>query len=180
MNRLAQTIHDAYQTVVDSSIPNEMHHIAFQWILENTSQQAPSQTCSKSSKAANEPSTTSLAKTLNIGVEQLDDMFDITEDSVMLTISSKQLPKNKSQATKMIALLIGVANEELFKKQTSYDEIRRAADYLGCLDQSNFSKQMKQLDSLIKIKGSGRKAEFTLKQPGREEAATIAQELQDK
>lgn len=183
MHHLSQNIRDAYKIVAESDIPEELHRIAFQWALENLTASASPKAISNSTESAasiTNSSVTSLAKKLGISPEQAEDMFEINEDSVSLTISSKQLPKSKSQATRTIALLIGMANAELFKKQTSYDEVRHAADYLGCLDSSNFSKQMKQLDSLIKIKGSGRKAEFSLKQPGREEAMMVAQELQEK
>ena len=180
MHHLSQNIQNAYKIVAESGIPEELRRIAFQWTLENLT--APSTANSNSTESAasiTDSSVTSLAKKLGISPEQTEDMFEISENSVSLTISSKQLPKSKSEATRSIALLIGMANEELFKKQTSYDEVRHAADYLGCLDGPNFSKQMKQLDSLIKIKGSGRKAEFSLKQPGREKAMAVAQELQE-
>lgn len=181
MHHLSQNIQDAYKIVTESGIPEELHRIAFQWTLENltASLEAKSNSTEHAASIASSD-IASLAAKLGISLEQAEDMFEISEDSVSLTISSKQLPKSKSQATRAIALLIGMANAELFKKQTSYDEVRHAADYLGCLDVSNFSKQMKQLDSLIKIKGSGRKAEFSLKQPGREEAMVVAQELQEK
>lgn len=180
MHHLSQSMQDAYEIVTESGIPEELHRIAFQWTLENLTVSAPSRATSNSEESATDFSVCSLAESLGISVEQVEDMFEINEDSVSLTVSSKQLPKSKSQATKEIALLIGMANGELFKKSTSYDEVRHAAEYLGCLDKPNFSKHMKQLDSVIKIKGSGKMTEFTLKQPGREEAAKVAQELQSR
>lgn len=188
MSNLVEALRETSKSIEEADIPPEFRPKAFEILLKHvlgsTRPVLGASVLDQRTTQCEEASTNNLerlADKLNVSSDLISDYFscDPDEGKVKLSLSTKQLPKNKSNGTQRIALLLAAANEMLLpvSRETPYSEVREWAAYYGCHDSTNFSKSLSRLDDKIKISGKGSKAAFTLKQAGWEEAANVMQEL---
>ena len=129
------------------------------------------------SYATEEQRAWAVAQSLQIGIDEVRDLFDLSEAEPVLQISGKQLRRRDSAATREIVLLVCGARTAL-GLDTGTEHIREAAEQLDRLDLPSF---MRTLDTMEQIAlrgspGSGNRL-VRLKAIGVEAARDLASKL---
>lgn len=194
MGNLTSALKNVISSIEEADVPEQYKQFAFQECLKaelkinmmNYSNIIPGQDKAVTRDALEESDNesnnwTRFSEKVGVQVKILQDYYSIDEDgSVRLTLSSKQLPSEKSKATQIIALLLAAANEMLVceNKETTYKQVRLVCENYDRLDSPNFSKSLGRFDRFIKIIGKGKTSSFTLKQTGWEKVAEILQSIE--
>ena len=95
-----------------------------------------------------------ISQALQIGTDEVRDLFNLADAEPVLQMNSKRLSAKKSVATKEIALLVCSARTAL-GLDSGTDHIREAVDQHGRLDPSNFMKTLAAMEQIV-MRGSPR------------------------
>ena len=114
----------------------------------------------------------SLAAALQLSADDLNALFEFTEDGPQLVVHSSRVPKTNVQAATEFAILVTRARE-ILGLETEAGDIRKALDRYGKYDATNFSKQIAKVDP-SRLNYSKTSKKLTLRHPGREFACDLA------
>ena len=113
-----------------------------------------------------------LAAGLGLSAEDVAAIFDLTDSGPELNVHSSHLPSKTAQTVREFAVLITCARD-LIGLETTDKELRSALDRHGRYDPTNLTKQIATIDpSHLGYAKTSKK--FTPRNPGREQAITIA------
>ncbi len=118
-----------------------------------------------------------VAQSFNIDIHEARDLFDLSGPDPMLQVHSKSLAKQRSTATREIALLVCGARTAL-GLDTGTDHIRVAAERHNRLDPPNFMKTLGAMKQIV-VRGSpgSHNRLVRLKVTGVEKARELAAQL---
>lgn len=120
--------------------------------VESNGRQGASAEPLDGSYATEEQRAWAIAQSFQIGIDEVRDLFDLSDVEPVLQVSSKRLSKQKSVATREIVLLVCGARTAL-GLDTGTDHIRAAAEQHGRIDLSNFMRTLGAMDQ-IALRGS--------------------------
>ena len=104
------------------------------------------------SYATEEQRAWAIAQSFQIGIDEVRDLFDLSDAEPVLQVSRKQLNERKSAATREIVLLVCGARTAL-GLDTGTDHVREAAEQHGQLDPPNFMRTLDAMEQ-IALRGS--------------------------
>ena len=104
------------------------------------------------SYATEEQRAWAIAQSFQIGIDEVRDLFDLSDAEPALQVSCKQLNERKSAATREIVLLVCGARTAL-GLDTGTDHVREAAEQHGQLDPPNFMRTLDAMEQ-IALRGS--------------------------
>lgn len=119
-----------------------------------------------------------IASALSLDEAVVAEVFHPTEEGIELIASPGGLADRTATATKQIALLVAAGRQGAgLDEWTPLSEVREWCDHYRKLDSANFSSTIKEMENLLRFRGSSRKREVRMSKPAWEEAATLVRRL---
>jgi AraC-like DNA-binding protein len=180
-----EAIKTAHHAVVEAGLPSEFQGAAFSQVLRHLLAATASPSSEHPDRPArgalvDEPSRLSrLAARVGVSESALADLFEVTDDSVTLHVSSARIPSAKSQATKDVALLVAAARQGSGADDgwTAAEHVREGLQNYKKYDTNNFSTYLKGVAEAFNFRGRGPSMELRLTQPGWEMAVNLITSL---
>jgi hypothetical protein len=191
MTNIRDILIAAREDVDAADIPTELREIAFQEALKlhaagagaaSPANETPKgQALAPSGPGPGATDGTPLARiAAALGVEEdvVGEVFNPTVDGIELIAPPGGLAGKSAAATKEIALLVAAGRQGAgLEEWTPLSEVREWCDQYRKLDSPNFSSTVKEMESLLRFRGSSRKREVRMSKPAWEEAAALVRRL---
>ena len=118
-----------------------------------------------------------MARYFGLGLQEADDLFDVTQSDPVLIVKRHRLASAKSVGTRQIAVLV-VGARTAMALDTGTQHIREAAERYERLDPPNFMKTLEAMDQ-IALRGAPKSQNrlVRMKAIGAEEARKLAAKL---
>lgn len=173
----------AAEAVVAADLPENLRNTAFGKAVDLLTQGPPagsqvrSAFGSETSRGTDDPLQAIGAK---LGLERslIDEVFEVENGNVNLTIARSKLEPKKAAGTKQIALLLAAARQGAgIEDWTEGRTIRAVASDYGKFDGPNFASSISELGDYFSFSGSGSGRRLKMRRAGFEEAASVIKKL---
>lgn len=179
---VSKILREAAEAVKAADIPTELRSSAFEKAVELLAGQPATgaKVSSQGAKPESESGETldKVATKLGLDREAIDEIFDVEDGDVKLTIAPAKLDAHKTKGAKEIALLVAAARQGAGSEDwTRQNTIRVVADDYGKFDSPNFAQTLSELGDYFSFSGTGRGRRLKMRRAGFEEAAALIRRL---
>jgi hypothetical protein len=119
-----------------------------------------------------------IAQALSLDQEIVGEVFNVVGGDIELIAAPGALAPRTATATKEIALLVAAGRQGAgLEEWTPVSEVREWCENYRKLDSPNFSSTIKEMEDVLRFRGTPRKREIRMAKPAWEQAAALVRRL---
>jgi hypothetical protein len=181
-DEVSRILRQAAEVVKAADIPNELRPTAFGKAVDLLAGRPVTETKVPKQGGTPEPESAEtldkIAAKLGLDREAIDEIFEVEDGDVKLTIAPAKLEAQKTKGAKQVALLVAAARQAAgVEDWTTQDTIRVVAIDYNKFDSPNFAQTLSELGDYFSFSGAGRGRRLKMRRAGFEEAAALIERL---
>jgi hypothetical protein len=176
MTHIHDILIDALEELKSADVPQELWLVAFPKVLdllsaEGVGPSGPGDGSGEEGRTALVDSgavgLTGISRQLRLDEAVIREVFDLGDGALDVVVSTAKLSPRSAAATKELALLLVAGNQAAgLKEWTSASEIRAMCEAHKRLDSANFAATVAEMHEAFRVRGTGRKREYSMSKPG--------------
>jgi thymidine phosphorylase len=188
MSETASLLAEALKAVQEAEIPEDLRELAFSKAFDTLSGGVPAGALTANAGQGGETGTIPgpladsalrrISAKLGIDEDATEASFDLDEGKIRLSLPARKFDKQKSRATKEIALLVAAGRQAAgVEERTEVGVIRDVVTKYGKLDPPNFASTIREMDEEFNILGSRMQRRVKVNRRGFEKAGQMIKDL---